>query len=181
MSKKSWHISTISHKYHACCHGLHATLEALSGAQVDPERLASIRIRTHPRWMSVCNIADPKTGLEAKFSYAQVAAMAILGHATGRIENFNDAMTRDPQVRALRDIVEVMEDESLTETQAQVTLTLKSGEVRRLRHDLMAPITLEARSLKLRAKVDALLSEDRAAPLWQAVIGQDLEAVTATF
>ncbi|WP_296419217.1 MmgE/PrpD family protein, partial [Pseudooctadecabacter sp.] len=24
-----WHIETLSHKFHACCHGLHATLEAL--------------------------------------------------------------------------------------------------------------------------------------------------------
>lgn len=181
MPGKSWHISTISHKYHACCHGLHATLEALSGVEIDLERLESVRIRTHPRWMSVCNIPEPKTGLEAKFSYAQTAAMALSGHATGRIANFSDETARDPALAALRARVEVTADETLTETQAQVTLTLASGEVRRHRHDLMTPISLEVRSDKLRGKVQALLGDAQAEALWQAAIGHDLDALTATF
>jgi 2-methylcitrate dehydratase PrpD len=181
LPRKEWQISTISHKYHACCHGLHAILEALAGAEVEPERIAGIRIRTHPRWMSVCNIAAPKNGLEMKFSFAHTAAMVLLGHATGAVSNFTDDLARDPAIRALRDRIEIVEDESLTETQAQVTLTLESGEVRRLRHDLLAPISLEERSKKLRAKVDVLLGDARGQTLWQAVIGTELDAVTACF
>ncbi|MEH6644969.1 MmgE/PrpD family protein [Sulfitobacter sp.] len=181
LPRKDWQISTISHKFHACCHGLHAMLEALSGANVEAERIAGIKIRTHPRWMSVCNIAQPKTGLEVKFSYTHTAAMTLLGHATGAIDNFSDEIARDADICALRDKVEVAEDDSLSETQSQVTLTLLSGEVRRLRHDLMAPISLEERSVKLRAKVDALLGEARSDTLWQAVIGTELDAVTDCF
>jgi 2-methylcitrate dehydratase PrpD len=177
LPRKQWQISTISHKFHACCHGLHATLEALSGADVTADRIAGIKIRTHPRWMSVCNIPAPKTGLEVKFSYVHTAAMTLLGHATGAIASFSDAVARDPQIGALRDVVEVSADDSLTETQAQVTLTLDTGEVRRLRHDLMAPMTLEARSGKLRTKVQALIGARREEALWQAAIGSELDAV----
>ena len=131
--------------------------------------------------MSVCNIAEPKTGLEVKFSYRHTAAMTLLGHSTGAIANFSDAVARDKDIIALRDKIEVVEDETLSETQSQVTLTLTSGEVRRLRHDLMTPITLEARSVKLRSKVQALLGEGHGDALWTAVTGSDLDAVTACF
>ena len=179
--RKDWQISSISHKFHACCHGLHAMLEALGGADVEAERIEAIKIRTHPRWMSVCNIAAPKTGLEVKFSYAHTGAMTLLRHGTGAIANFSDAVARDKDICALRNRIDVVEDDSLSETQSLITLTLVSGEVRRLRHDLMAPMTLEARSDKLRTKVRALLGDARAAALWQAAIGTDLDAVTECF
>ncbi|MEH6522688.1 MmgE/PrpD family protein [Sulfitobacter sp.] len=181
LPRKDWQIGDISHKFHACCHGLHAMLEALANAKVEAERIGAIKIRTHPRWMSVCNNLTPKTGLEVKFSYAHTAAMTLLGHSTGTISNFSDEMARNPEVCALRDKIEVVEDDSLSETQSLVTLTLTSGEVRRLRHDLTAPMTLEARSEKLRTKVQALIGSAQAEMLWQAVIGNDLDAVTACF
>ena len=156
-------------------------LEALGGADLAPDRIAGIRIRTHPRWMSVCNIEAPQTGLEVKFSYRHTAAMTLLGNGTGSVANFSDAVARDAAICALRDTIEVVEDDSLSETQAQVTLTLVSGEVRRLRHDLMAPMSLEMRSGKLRTKVMALLGEDAAERLWQAAIGADLDELTACF
>jgi len=179
--RKEWQISEISHKFHACCHGLHAMLEALADVGLEADRIAAVKIRTHPRWMSVCNIAEPKTGLEVKFSYRHTAAMTLLGHSTGAIANFSDAVARDKDIIALRDKIEVVEDETLSETQSQVTLTLTSGEVRRLCHDLMTPITLEARSVKLRSKVQALLGEGHGDALWTAVTGSDLDAVTACF
>ena len=181
LPKKEWQISTISHKFHACCHGLHAMLEALGGAGVEAERIDAIKIRTHPRWMSVCNIAAPKTGLEVKFSYGHTAAMTLLCHATGAIASFTDEIARDKDIIALREKIEVVEDDSLSETQALITLTLETGEVRRLRHDLMTPMTLEVRSDKLLVKVRALLGDARAVSLWQAVIGSDLDAVTECF
>ncbi|KIN72324.1 MmgE/PrpD family protein [Sulfitobacter guttiformis] len=181
LPRKDWQISTISHKFHACCHGLHAMLEALGGAGVAPDRIEGLKIRTHPRWMSVCNISEPKTGLEVKFSYTHTAAMTLLGHGTGAIANFSDEIARDKEICALRNKIEVIEDDTLTETQSQVTLTLITGEVRRLRHDLMAPMTLEARSAKLRRKVKALLDAQREQALWDAATGTELDAVTACF
>ena len=176
---KTWHISSISHKFHACCHGLHATLEALGQADVDPAEIESLHIRTHPRWMTVCNIADPETGLGAKFSYRQTAAMVLLGHRTGSIASFTDAITQDPDIKALRQRIRVSEDDRLTETQAEVSVTLANGAMRRFKHDLMAPMDIDTRAAKLRRKADALLSRDRAAALWEATQGEALRAFTA--
>jgi len=173
-----WHILSISHKFHACCHGLHAMLEALGDLRLQPDQVQQIDIRTHPRWMSVCNIAAPRTGLAAKFSYGQTAAMRLLGHDTGAIGSFTDAITRDREVAALRDLVRVNEDERLTETQSEVAITLVSGEVMRLRHDLMEPMTSETRARKLRTKAAALLGQDRADALWQATQGSSLRSFT---
>lgn len=175
--KSSWQILSISHKFHACCHGLHAMLEALRDADLDLARVDTIRIRTHPRWMSVCNITDPKTGLEAKFSYAQTAAMALLGHDTGSIASFTDAITQDADITALRARMRVNEDARLSETQAEVFISMEGREMRRFRHDLMAPMTLDARSAKLRSKASALVGQAQADALWQATQGDDFAAL----
>ncbi|MGJ8618236.1 MAG: MmgE/PrpD family protein, partial [Sulfitobacter sp.] len=135
--KGDWHITTISHKFHACCHGLHAMLEALGETRLTPDEVSGIHIRTHPRWMSVCNIAEPATGLAAKFSYAQTAAMKLMGHDTGAIGSFSDAICADADIRALRDKVKVSEDDRLSETQSEITVTLNNSALRRFRHDLM--------------------------------------------
>lgn len=74
-------FETVQHKFHACCHGLHAALEAirtLSGThKIEPSNVTGIEITVHPRWLSVCNIEKPETGLEAKFSYRLTAAQAF--------------------------------------------------------------------------------------------------------
>ena len=83
---ETWLFEQVSHKFHACCHGLHAALEAAAElVPTDPDGITAIEVTTHPRWLTVCNIAEPKTGLEAKFSYAQVMALAALGHDTTKI------------------------------------------------------------------------------------------------
>ncbi len=175
---KAWRILEISHKFHACCHGLHAMLEALRDVDIAVEKIDAVHIRTHPRWMSVCNISDPQTGLEAKFSYRQTAAMSLLGHDTGAIKNFSDDLTQAPEVMALRDRIKVTEDTSLGETQAEVSLRLENGAVRRVRHDLLAPMPFDTRAEKVRAKAEGLLGEGRAAALWQAVHADTLADFT---
>ncbi len=176
--KGAWHITTISHKFHACCHGLHAMLEAIGDERLSAADVAGIHVRTHPRWMSVCNIAEPTTGLAAKFSYAQTGAMKFLGHDTGAIASFTNDICRDAEVLALREKIKVSEDERLSETQCEVSLTLHSGGLRRLRHDLMEPMTLEVRAEKLGAKAVSLLGDTRADALWQAAQGESLRDLT---
>ncbi|MEP5731868.1 MAG: MmgE/PrpD family protein [Sulfitobacter sp.] len=173
-----WHILDISHKFHACCHGLHAMLEALEKGDLDPDHIEQLHIKTHPRWMSVCNIPTPATGLEAKFSYTQTAAMALLGHDTGAIGNFTDEISRDAAVIALREKVQVHADETLRETESAVHLVLRGGGQQVLTHDLMTPISLEERAAKLRRKASALMSPARADALWLAAQGNALRDLT---
>ncbi len=175
---EAWRILDISHKFHACCHGLHAMLEALRESQLKRDDVGTLHIHTHPRWMSVCNIADPQTGLAAKFSYAQTAAMTLLGHDTGTIASFTDQITQDSEIMDLRTRITITDDARLTETQSEIAVQLKDGTTRHLRHDLMAPMTLETRAEKLRGKAAALVGPEQAETLWHSAQGDTLRGFT---
>ena len=167
-----WRFESVSHKFHACCHGLHAVLEAAGQIEVAAGEIAAIRVRTHPRWMSVCNQPAPETGLGAKFSYATVLPMHFLGHDTARLASYTAALCADPGLRALRERVTVEADDTVGEMQARLEVELGSGEVRQAFHDLDAPLPLAARAGKIRAKAASLVGEARAARLWSLVEAQ---------
>lgn len=166
---QDWLFESVQHKFHACCHGLHATLEALRDLDAGADRVETVGISTHPRWLSVCNIAAPESGLQSKFSYRMVTAMALTGHDTARLESFADSLSRDADLAALRRRVTVDSDDSLTEMQARLRVTLKDGSVQDLFHDLDADPGLAARQKRVRAKAAALLGEGRAEAIWQAI------------
>ena len=167
---ETWLFDGISHKFHACCHGLHATLEALGGMnRPAPEDVAQVAITTHPRWMTVCNQPAPETGLGAKFSYRMVAAMALAGVSTAALESYSDATCADPNLQALRDQVVVEADAALSETEARVVITLKDGTVLEAAHDLGAPMSMEDRAVRLHRKAAALIGEARAAQIWALI------------
>jgi len=171
----TWRMLEVSHKFHACCHGLHAMLEALSEVSVDPADVVSVEITTHPRWMTVCNKPAPHTGLEAKFSYAQTAAMALVGGDTSAIAAFSDMVAQRSDLVALRDAVSVVTAESLTEMQARVRITLRDGAVLDAAHDLAALMALEERAAKLMRKAQGLVPDADA--LWQVTDLASLAAI----
>ena len=166
-----WLFEGISHKFHACCHGLHAALEAARSLDLAAPEVASLTVQTHPRWMTVCNQIAPETGLGAKFSYRTVLALQALGKDTARLDSYSDALCRDPRLVALRDVIHVQEDESLTETQAHVVLVRRDGKRLEASHDLQAPVAYELREARLMGKVKALLGEARSQELWTLLQG----------
>ena len=170
-----WLFESVSHKFHACCHGTHAMLEALAELRalhgLSAEDVEHIELTTHPRWMAVCNIPTPRTGLEVKFSYRHAAAMALSGRDTGALDSFTDALATDAGLRALAEKVVVTASEEVPETAARLRITLQNGRTVEAAHDLNQPITLDARADKLAAKVRALLGETRAQALSDAVLG----------
>jgi 2-methylcitrate dehydratase PrpD len=171
-------LESLSHKYHACCHGLHATLEALAQMpRPAPERITDVTVSTHPRWLTVCNLSAPSTGLEAKFSYRMVCALALLGYDTAALDTYSDALCADPQVVALRHRVTVRSDVGLSETEARVTVT--AGDTLEGHFDLDAPLSLEDRTARLRAKAAALLGSGGAERVWQAIDAGEVGALTA--
>lgn len=163
----------IKYKLHACCHGTHAMIEALMAhlrhSPGDFGQIASLVLHTSPRWLSVCDIKAPRTGLEVKFSYAWLAAMVLKGKATSRDDSYTDALAADPALAALARRVTVLGEPGLSEMQARITLTLADGQSRSLSHDLAARLPPAALEASLRAKARGLLGEGRAEQVWQAV------------
>ena len=164
-----WMMARVSHKFHACCHGLHAMLEAMSDAEYPTGSMASLTVQTHPRWLSVCNIQDPKTGLETKFSYRHTAAMSLMGYDTASLDAFTDALAHDHALVGIRQQVVVQTDDTLPETAVRVIFKSKEGETKTVSHDLAQPLSFETRSQRLRAKGIALLGDSIEALLWNAV------------
>jgi len=152
----NWLFEEISHKFHACCHGTHAMIEALRSVEVDVSKITRIEVKTHPRWLKVCDQPEPSTGLEAKFSYRFIAALVLTGHDTAALDTFSDALTRDGTLQSLRDKVSVSDDAQLTETQARVTLH-DGAEIIECFADISDPLAIKLRQTKLVSKAEALI------------------------
>ncbi|SLN15731.1 MmgE/PrpD family protein [Pseudooctadecabacter jejudonensis] len=175
---QAWLFDTVSHKYHACCHGTHAMLEALTAlnlprsAQVD-----RIDITTHPRWMTVCNKPAPTTWLEGKFSYRFLAAMYLDGQ-----DSFGAGPTLyfpiPPHVQSTMDRTNVAADETMAETSCAVAVTLRDGTRHDGFYDLQRPETLDQRRDRLVQKGRALLHPTLAQEVAAAVSARDMAAFT---
>lgn len=175
---EDWIFDTVSHKYHACCHGTHAMIEALlSLLPLEADDIAGITIRTHSRWLSVCNKPAPTTGLEGKFSYAFLAAMFIDGGRTFGSEPDRYFPLRD-DMTSLMARVTVAGDASVAETASDVMITLKNGATRHARYDLATPEPLGLRKRKLQDKSAHLVSPSIVQDLSTAIAARDLAAFT---
>jgi 2-methylcitrate dehydratase PrpD len=165
------------YKLHACCHGAHAMLNALVEArrtrQLSPERVEKIVLRTNPRWLRVCDIKAPRTGLEAKFSYGLLAGMAIAGVDTAADRSYVDSLCADPVLLEMGRRVTVTGDQAVSDTAAELVLTLRGGEEVRLTHDLAVRVPPQELAQGLRAKAAALLGQATADRLWAATSALD--------
>lgn len=163
----------VQHKFHACCHATHAALEALAEARdthgLTARDIESVSVTVHPRYLAVCNIAEPSTGLEAKFSYRLTAAMVLAGRDTGSLATFCDEACRDPELVALRDRVIVATDAQVADTAARVRVGLASGPAIEVDHDLGRPLPIDLREAKVRAKAASLLGLETVERLWHEI------------
>lgn len=153
----AWLLDDMKYKLHACCHGTHAMIEALQDAGADLTDVAQIQLRTNPRWLTVCDIKTPRTGLEVKFSYAWLAGMALRGDATGSERIYTDALATDPQLAKFAARVSVIGDAGVTDMQAVGEITFDDGRTLPFAHDLASPISLDTLERSLRTKAEALL------------------------
>ncbi|MBV8681485.1 MAG: MmgE/PrpD family protein [Caulobacteraceae bacterium] len=116
-------------KYHAACYLTHDSIEAAAQLraedEVRPDQVEHVRVRVPPGHLGVCNILEPATGLECKFSLRMTTALAIAGEDTFQESLFSDATAQRADLLALRDRVEV--DPSMTGHGCEVTVTLRDG------------------------------------------------------
>ncbi len=175
---EAWLFEQVTHKFHPCCHGTHAAIEAMmAGLQQRAGAPDHVQITTHPRWMSVCNKPTPSDHLEAKFSYKALAALLMQNGGQG----IDDAalkglfpMSKDTEALMAR--IDVVADESISEEATQVALTW-GGETKTFEHNLTAPLPFETRLQKLLSKGDAALGQGDAARFWSAIEAGDLPAL----
>ncbi len=170
----------IKYKLHACCHGTHAMIEALAALQhahnLTPDRVARVHLRTSPRWLSVCDIKLPRTGLEVKFSYTWLAGMVLAGIPTASDRAYSDALAGDADLAEFAARITVAGDAGVTDMQAAGEMRLTDGGTLPFAYDLAARLPDAVLERSLRAKATGLIGAG-GERIWAMVAG--LEALSA--
>ncbi|KAK8129170.1 hypothetical protein PG999_001550 [Apiospora kogelbergensis] len=130
---KTWEISLNTFKPYPCDRIIHAAIDGW--IQLRAQALEKglniadiIRVgaRTNPMVLFLTDKPNITTGVEGKFSVYHVAAVALLyGEATPT--QFTDEVVRNATVAALREKVTVVNDETVTEHEASVTVEFADG------------------------------------------------------
>ncbi|RYE38639.1 MAG: MmgE/PrpD family protein, partial [Hyphomicrobiales bacterium] len=163
--RAGWHIRDNLFKYNACCYNTHASIAAAREiarlGQLTPDGIGNVVVQVNRVLDTVCNIQQPKTGLETKFSLRHTIALALCGMDTANIETFSDANAVRPDLIALREKVSVewIEDHDMF---ARVIVERQDGERFEATGDTSVPNDdLDDQELRLSEKFAALVT-----PIW---------------
>jgi len=156
------HLRANLFKYHASCYETHATIEATARLRqahaLTPAAIDSVEIRVNPYCDRICNIAEPATGLQAKFSLRQTAAFAVAGVDTADIASFSDTRVNSAESVALRGKCQVVLDPDVPASQAVVRIRDHEGQPYEAHHDASRPVLdLVQQQARLEAKAHSLL------------------------
>jgi 2-methylcitrate dehydratase PrpD len=169
-------------KAHAACQLTHSTIEnmlELKNTQgVTPANVESIEVQVPPTFLTVCNIQEPKTGLESKFSLRAVSAMALLGDDTHDIAAYNATRANSPELIKLRDRVHVTGNDKLSGGVAIANVQLNDGRKLSATNDCYKPVgnlpkQREIVSAKFMRLVSPALGKDRAEKLLKQILDID--------
>lgn len=134
LAEEDFHIRGNLFKYHASCYKTHAPIEAArlaaQGAGLRPEAVAEAALTVDPSLDMICNIAEPRTGLEAKFSLRHTTALALLGADTAQLDTFGDVAALDQATLGMRAKVAVA-FAPMNANRAEIRLRLADGTERR--------------------------------------------------
>ena len=164
---KPAYAQDILFKYHAACYLTHSAIEATARLceqnLFDPNQIDQVTVQVDKGHFKVCNILEPQTGLEAKFSLRFTVAMTLAGVDTSSIDIFTDELTQDPQLVAFRDKVRVVANDSdqaepIANGETLVTIETSDGQVFSQAFNVAVPERdLDAQWVKLERKFRALV------------------------
>ena len=158
-----WHLRNNLFKYHAACYLTHAPIECAKEIRLKnnfpPERVQKILLRIDSGADKVCNIPNPTTGLEAKFSLRQTVAMALTGVDTANLDSYNEAVTQEPRIRGLRDKMAIEFQPHWSHSLAEMAIQLDDGTMIEVTHDSGIPwADLEKQRQAIETKFDSLVT-----------------------
>ena len=159
-------------KYHAACYSTHAAIEAIGQLRrehgVSLADLAAMTLRVNPRHLNICNIAEPRTGLQMKFSLRHLAALALDGVATGALATYSDATANEPRYVTARRKITVAAEAERDRMVTRVEIVLTDGSRLAAEADMGRPATDLAEQWRRLA--------DKFASVAEPVVGQSRAA-----
>jgi 2-methylcitrate dehydratase PrpD len=173
-----WYLRGNLFKYHAACYLTHAPIECARAIAAKPgfapDRVREMVLRIDRGADKVCNIAQPRTGLEAKFSLRQTIAMALAGVDTASLDAYSAAACAEAPLAALRGKLRIAFEENWPTSRAALTVTLADGARFEAEHDSGIPAPdVAAQGRRIEAKYLSLavpiIGEERAGRLLDAV------------
>lgn len=173
-----FHVRNNLFKYHAACYLTHAAIESGRRIRMDHapglDDIASIVVQVEKGADRVCNIAEPATGLETKFSLRMTTAFALAGIDTAGMVNYNTDHALDPRLTTLRDRTTIDLLSGVTPTFSDVAVTLRDGTRLHATHDSGIPAAdVAEQGGRIGAKFDALakpvIGDNRAGALRSAI------------
>ncbi|MEQ8504526.1 MAG: MmgE/PrpD family protein [Rhodospirillales bacterium] len=169
-------------KYHAACYLTHSSIEAIRALQAShpfkAEEVTGVRTFVDAGHRKVCDIPEPETGLQVKFSIRHCIAMAISGLDTGDREIYTETTAARPDLVDLRRKVEVEDKVHDNRHAAEIVIDLADGRSLVQFFDVGMPADdLEAQEARLTAKfrrlAEPIIGADKAAQVEQLVLGLD--------
>jgi 2-methylcitrate dehydratase PrpD len=135
------HLLANLFKFHAACYSTHSTIEAISALRerhgIAPQAVEHISV-TAGEGCSICNIQQPATALEAKFSLRATAAFALLGISTS--EHGTWGRVTEPEVIDVRDRVRITLVPGMSLSESEVAIALRDGREHKLHVDCGVPM-----------------------------------------
>jgi 2-methylcitrate dehydratase PrpD len=155
-------------KPYAACLLAHPVIDGLITLKkehnVEPDTIKEINIWVASLNLKVAGNPEPENGTQAKFSIHAAAALAsIYGQATNSM--FSNEIINDPRLRALMSKVKPLVDDTLAETEAELTVVLDNGKHHSIhvvtpKGDPRNPLTFDDIAEKMRDLAQGVLSRD---------------------
>ena len=119
-------------KFHAACYYTHSSIEAalalVREEAIDPDDISLVEIGLDPGLHSVCDIVEPATGAEVKFSIRHLVAMAFLGRPTADHTAYTVALAQDQKViDCLRERITVLPRDTGNRMEIELSVQCASG------------------------------------------------------
>lgn len=140
---QDFNVQDVLFKYHAACYGVHAPIEAaIKAAQhpaFDADQIERVDLTVAQHCIGMCDIAEPTTGLEGKFSMTHNVALGLLGQANGALSLYEDERMQDDAPATLRSKVAIKGVQDSGPFEAQIAVHQKNGIVIQERFDIAEP------------------------------------------
>jgi 2-methylcitrate dehydratase PrpD len=118
-------------KYHASCYLTHSTIEAVSAIRAQHEigldDLKELKLFMPPTHKLVCDIHEPESGLEIKFSIRHLAVMALDGANTAALDMYTDENAASAKYADARTKIVVVEKQLSGKHAGAVSIETKDG------------------------------------------------------
>src|SRR6185312_5089420 len=166
---ETWNLTSNGYKLYPSGSLTHPMIDGVIALMADndvaPDEVRAIDIRVSAPAARFTDLPQPSTPLQAKFSLRHCAAAAAIFGRLGTDELATAALTR-PDVVDLRDRVKVVSDPALGKQDADVEITLASGqslttEVRGNRGTPAAPLDDDELDAKFRELVGPVMGAER--------------------